>query len=102
MAISIVPLQATPNQSVAVTLSGQALVITINTFEDTDSRQYFSLSLNGTTICQSVLMVNAHAIVQAAYTGLVGDFAVLDTQGDAPPTWDGWGTRWLLVFNDAA
>lgn len=102
MAINIIPLDAVPSQSVAVTLAGQAVVITIATLEDTDSRQYFSLSLNGTTICQSVLMVNASPIVRAAYTGLIGDFAVIDTQGDAAPTWQGWGTRWYLVFNDAA
>lgn len=95
-----IPLQAVANQSVAVTLAGQACIITIQTLSEADQRQYFSLSVAGTIICQGVMMVNDHAIVQAAYTGFIGDFAVEDLQGDAPPLYTGWGTRWLLVYSD--
>lgn len=65
-------------------------------------RQYFGLSVNGDVICRNVLLVNRSRIVRAAYTGFIGDFAVIDTQGDESPQYTGWGTRWLLVFSDDA
>ena len=100
MAITTVPLQNVANQSVGITLSGQACLINIRTLSD-DGRQYFSLSVAGRVICDNVLMVNRHAIVQAAYTGFIGDFAAVDMQSDEPPVYTGCGTRWQLVYNDA-
>lgn len=98
MAITFVPLKALPSQSVSVVLAGQPCSIGIRQI---GGRQYLSLSLNGTVICQNVLMVNRSAIVRAAYTGFVGDLAAVDTQGDDAPEYTGWGSRWVLAFNDA-
>jgi hypothetical protein len=99
MAISTIPLKAIPSQSVNVVLSGQPCLIDIRLIGD---RQYLSLSVNGDVICQNVLMVNRSAIIRAGYTSFVGDLAAIDTQGDEAPQYSGWGTRWLLAFNDAA
>lgn len=94
-----IPLKQIPSQAINVILAGQPCAIDLRLM---GGRQYFSLSVNGTVICRNVLMVNLSRIVRAAYTGFVGDFAVIDTQGDEAPQYSGWGTRWLLAFNDAA
>lgn len=94
-----IPLKAIPSQSINVVLVGQPCAIDLRLM---GGRQYFGLSVNGTVICRNVLLVNQSRIVRAGYTGFVGEFAVIDTQGDAPPDYTGWGTRWLLAFNDAA
>lgn len=99
MAIYTIPLKQVPSQAVNVLLAGQPCTIELRLM---GGRQYFSLSVNGTVICRNVLMVNLSRIVRAAYTGFIGDFAVIDTQGDEPPQYTGWNTRWLLAFNDAA
>lgn len=99
MAITLIPLKAIPSQSVNVILAGQPCSIGLRQI---GGRQYLSLSLNGTVICRNVLMVNRSAIVRAAYTGFVGDLAAVDTTpADEAPEYTGWGTRWVLAFNDA-
>lgn len=99
MGISTIPLKAAPSQSVNVILAGQPCIIGLRLI---GGRQYLSLSLNGEIICQNVLVVNRSAIIRAKYTGFVGELAAIDTQGDEAPQYTGWGTRWLLAFNDAA
>lgn len=99
MAVTTIPLKAIPSQSLNVNLAGQPCIIDIRLI---GGRQHLSLSVNGDVICQNVLMVNRSAIVRAAYTGFIGDLAAIDTQGDEAPQYTGWGTRWLLAFNDAA
>ena len=98
MGITTIPLKAVPSQSVNVVLAGQPCTINLLLL---GGRQYLSLSVNGTVICQTILIVNRSAIVRAAYTGFIGDIASIDTQGDEPPDYTGWGTRWALAFNDA-
>lgn len=97
MAITFIPLRAIPSQSVNVPLAGQPCTIILR---EIGGRQYLSLSINGNVICQNVLMVNRSAIVRAAYTGFIGELAAVDTQGDEAPVYTGWGTRWVLAFND--
>ena len=99
MGVSTIPLKAVPSQSVNVVLAGQPCTIGLRLM---GGRQYLSLSLNGTVICRNVLVVNRSAIVRAAYTGFIGELAAIDTQGDDAPEYTGWGTRWVLAFNDAA
>lgn len=99
MAVFTIPLSKTPSQAVNVLLAGQPCTIELRLM---GGRQYFSLSVNGEVICRNVLLVNLSRIVRAAYTGFIGDFAVIDTQGDEPPQYTGWNTRWLLAFSDDA
>ncbi len=94
-----IPLTATPSQSVQVLLDGQSCVISVRTMGD---RLYLSLSKDGVVICRNVLLQNRTPIVRAAYSGFTGELAIVDTQGDEPPTYDGLGSRWLLLFNPDA
>lgn len=98
MGISTIPLKAVPSQSINIGLAGQPCTIAL---AEIGGRQYLSLSINGSVICRNVLVVNRSAIIRAAYTGFIGELAAIDTQGDEAPKYSGWGTRWLLAFNDA-
>lgn len=99
MTVYTIPLKQVPSQRVNVVLSGQPCTIELRQL---DGRQYFSLSVNGTVICQNVLVVNRSRIVRAAYTGFIGDFASIDTQGDDAPDYTRWNARWLLAYSDDA
>lgn len=99
MAVALVPLDPLPSQSVNIVLAGQPCTIELR---ELGYRQYLSLSKDGTPICRNVLLQNRTAIVRAKYAGFVGELAVVDTQGDEPPAYSGWGTRWLLLFNPDA
>jgi len=97
MAVVQIPLKPIPSQSVNVVLAGQPCTIELRQL---GGRQYLGLSINGRVICRNVLVVNRSAIIRAKYTGFIGELAAIDTQGDDAPIYTGWGTRWLLAFND--
>lgn len=94
-----IPLQAVPSQAVQVVLGGQPCTVGLRQLA---GRQYLSLSVNGTVICQNVLLQDRSPVVRAPYTGFVGDVAVVDTQGDSAPEYIGWGARWQLLYNPDA
>lgn len=94
--IYTIPLQPVPSQSVAVLLEGQPFILHIRQI---GGRQYFSASISGEVICLNVLMVTRSLIMQASYKNVVGDFFVIDNQGDEAPEYTGWGNRWLLAFS---
>jgi len=106
----IVPVQAIPNQTLAVVLAGQQCQITLQTRED--GNLYFSLTLGNTTsICNNVLCENANRLVRYAYLGFVGDFWIIDTQSvpdvnglpiGSDPDFTGLGTRFLLEYLEAS
>lgn len=98
MTFYTIPLKQVPSQAVNVVLAGQPCYIELRLMK---GRQYFSLSVNGNVICQNVLLVNRSWVVRAKYTGFIGDFMVVDTQGDSAPEYSGWDKRWLLAFSDA-
>lgn len=99
MTVSRIPLSQVPSQSVNALLAGQPCTITLR---DLGNRQYLSISRNGAVIATNLLLQNNARILMSAYTDFVGDLAVIDLQGDAPPQYTGWGTRWVLVFSDDA
>lgn len=96
MTVYTIPLKQDPSQRRAVMLLDQPFVIELRQLK---GRQYFSASISGEVICRNVLMVNKSRIMRAAYKNVIGDFFVIDTQGDAAPEYTGWGTRWLLAFS---
>ena len=109
MSILQIPLRTRPSQRVQVQLTATnaaGIVVVQNCvlqLRQLGGRQFFSLSLNGTPICDNVLMQQGTPLVLAAYTGFIGDFAVVDLSGQQqPPQYTGWGTRWVLLYNPNA
>ena len=90
-----IPLQDVANQNVSVSLNGQRCSIYLN---DMNGRQYMTVKLNGNYICNNVLLQSGFPVIGAAYTGFIGDFMVVDLQGNSYPVYSGWNDRWLLVY----
>ena len=97
MTIFSVPLKPVPSQKIIVDLNGQSSTIIIRQL---GGRQFFSLSVEGNIICESVLMVDRSAIVRASYTGFIGDLMSVDTEKNEAPFYSGWGSRFVLIYSD--
>jgi hypothetical protein len=89
--------QQVASQELATVVNGQACGISLR---EMDGKQYFSLTLNSTSICKNVLIQHNTTLVNAPYSKLVGDFIVIDTQGVEPPQYTGWDSRWVLLYKD--
>lgn len=46
-------------------------------------------------------MVDRSRIVRAEYTGFKGDFIAVDTGGKGAPFFDGWGSRFFLLYSES-
>ena len=92
-----VPLTQDPNQTIRVILGNQQVVIGITS---TGNGVFVSVNSNGVDIINSVLALNQMALMVNYYMGFVGQLMFYDTQGESDPTWDGFGTRYLLVYMD--
>lgn len=91
-----VPLQAVPNQTLAISLARQAVQIAVR---QNGEAMYFDLRFNGapvtlTRICRD----RARLLTGAHYHGFAGDFAFVDTQGREDPNYTGLGARWQLYY----
>jgi hypothetical protein len=109
----IVPLQAVPNQTVAVTLASQSCQI--NVYEKTRytgftnlgvwnsyTIMFMDLYVNNVLIVGGVIARNGVQIVRDAYFGFTGDFMFVDTQGTSDPTSSELGSRYQLFYLEAS
>ena len=94
-----IPLQATPSQTLAVTLSGQA--VQLNIYQKR-SGLYMDVLVNNTLIIGGVICKNLNRIVRSLYLGFQGDLAFVDNQGSTDPVYSGFGSRFILLYLDAA
>ena len=100
MSLYIIPLDAVSNQTFSVTLGTQSCQITIDT--KVGYGVFISLWLDGVSIVQSSIALNRTGIVRYAYMGFVGELYFVDLLGSSDPDYTGFGTRYVLVYNDAA
>lgn len=92
-----IPLQKVANQSVACTLGGQACVIDIRKLGD---GLFLSLTRDDAPICKNVKLVSRSPVVNAPYTGFIGDLIAIDTREDEEPRYEEWGSRFFLLYNE--
>lgn len=98
--MQIVPLQPLPAQAVGVLLSDQQVNLTLRQLS---SGLFISVAIENLEIVGLVICQNMNRIVRDAYLGLIGDFVFYDTTGArANPFFSGLGTRFQLVYVDAA
>lgn len=98
--MQIVPLASIPAQNLQVTLANQPCTINLATLS---TGLYFSLDLNGESICANTICEDQALILKdRRYAGFVGDFVFVDTRGNDDPQYAGLGTRWFLVYLEAA
>lgn len=91
----LVPLQAVPSQTVALTLAGQQCQI--NVYQKTTGL-FFDLIVNGVDIIKARICRNKALLIDAPYKGVIGDFLFYDTQGNSDPDYTGLSERYALLF----
>ena len=96
-----IPLQTLPAQSFITILGEQNVEISVYQRFD---RLYADISLDDSPIATGCICQNGVPVIQQT-TPFAGALIFADTQGDAPPQWDGIGgdsPRWVLLYLTAA
>jgi hypothetical protein len=95
----LVPLQPVPYQTLQITLVGQNCQLSLYV---TAHGVYFDLIVNGVPVSVANLCRNIVLLNPIAYSGFIGNFFFIDTQGNEDPLWEGLGTRFMLIYLTAA
>ena len=94
--MQIIPVQDVCNQSVQITLGGQAC--NINLYQTLDQGFYCDLYVNNALVIGGVICQNLNKIVRDLYFGFSGDLYWNDLQGSNDPSSPGLGTRYELLY----
>jgi hypothetical protein len=95
-----IPLAPVPSQTLACVLAKQNASLSLYT---RGALLYLDLSVGGvpvvsTRICRNITRL----LLDAQYRGFTGDLCFVDTQGDTDPVYTGLGSRYQLVYLEAA
>ena len=94
-----VPLAPVPSQTLSVILGVQNVNLSVYV-ESTGI--YMDVVSNGATIATTrILRDGARVLQDEQYSGFVGDFVMVDTQGELDPVYTGLGSRFQLVYLEA-
>jgi hypothetical protein len=91
----VIPIDALPNQTIQVTVAQQNCQVTLR---QSHTGLYFDLIVSGVPVVVGRICRDRVPLVRAAYTGFIGDFAIIDTQGIQDPDYTSLGARYLLVY----
>lgn len=95
-----VPLSAVPDQTLAITLAGQACQIALRS---NGGNLYFDLTAGGVSIVRTRIVRNKQLLLlDARYRPFVGDFLFNDTQGDTQPVFTELDSRYVLYYVEEA
>lgn len=92
----IVPLAAVPAQTLSIELGGQQCRLAVR---QKATGMYVDLYVNDALIIGGRIARNLARIVRSSYLGFAGDLAFFDTAGKTDPTYDGLGTRYVLLYS---
>lgn len=95
----IIPLDAISNQTFSITLGSQSCQIKIDS--KVGYGVFVSLWVDSTSIVQSSIALNRVGIVRYAYLPFTGEIYFVDMQGSDDPDYTGFGTRYIMVYDDA-
>lgn len=91
----IIPLSPIPSQKLKVVLNDQDCEISILM---RGPNLYLDLTVDGVVIQQGALLLDYVSAIQIPTRNFSGTLAMVDTQGQAAPRYDGLGNRWKLCF----
>ena len=93
--MQVIPLTAVASQSFTVQLNGQNCDINIY---QKSTGLYFDLTVNGESIVNTMICLNAVGLVREVYLGFIGQLVFIDTQGSDDPYYTGLGSRYILTY----
>lgn len=91
----IIPLAATPSQTLNVKLGSQYCRIDVYM---KSTGLFMDLYVKGVAVTTAALCRDRIKIVRRKYLNFSGDLAFMDTQGASDPQVDGLGTRYVLTY----
>lgn len=92
----LVPTNAVPSQTLTIQLANQN--VQLNIYQEPYG-MFMDVLVNNSLIIGGVLCKNLVRIVRNAYLNFIGDFVWYDvTEQNLDPTYDGVGSRYLLVY----
>lgn len=91
----IIPLSPIPSQKLKVVLDDQDCEISVLM---RGSNLYLDLTVDGVVIQQGALLLDYVSAIQIPTRNFSGTLAMVDTQGQAAPRYDGLGRRWKLCY----
>lgn len=91
----IIPLQAVPNQQVTTLLDGQ--YVQIDVFQKTTGL-FANVYQNNDLVVGGVICQDRNRLIRSAYLGFSGDLAFVDMEGTDDPSYEGIGSRFLLLY----
>jgi len=95
----VIPIQATPAQSLSSVLGGQNCQINIY---QKSTGLYLDLLVSNSPIILSTICLDRVRLVREAYIGFTGDLTFADTQGTSDPVYTGLGSRFVLLYLEAS
>ena len=93
--MQVIPLAATPNQTMKCVLGGQYCTIRLMT---TSAGLLIDVLVNESPVVQGVLCLDQNRLIRYPYLGFVGDLVFVDTQGSQDPEYSGLGSRYQLLY----
>lgn len=99
MTVSIIPLNAVPSQTETVQLGTQSCRLNVR---QRRTGLFVDLYEQDVPIVLGVKALNQVRLIREAYLGFDGDLFFVDTQGSSDPEYAGLGSRYLLLWDDAA
>lgn len=92
-------IQPVASQTTKVVLDGKSCEISVYV---KNQCMFFDLTVNGMQIAYAVQCKNLVSLVPTSYLGFIGWLTFFDTQGTDDPIYTGLGSRWVLLYMDAA
>jgi hypothetical protein len=92
-----IPIQSVPSQRISVVLGTQNCQIAIYLLGD---NLYVDLNSNGIDISTGIIALDCVPLSPFNYSGFSGNLVFCDTQAANDPTYDGLGSRYVLLYLD--
>jgi hypothetical protein len=97
MTYTVIPVPSTPNPEFTCVLDGQQAQITLTS---TDYGLFADVLYNGVPVSNAKMCLDRVDINPNRYNGMPQALFFCDTQGTTPPVWQGFNTRYLLLYGD--
>lgn len=97
--MKIIPIAAVPSQTFNIVLAGQNCAVALY---QKAGDVYIDISVSNRPIVSCARCADRVKVVQHEYLGFIGDIAFADMQGSNDPEYSGFGTRYKLIYLEAA
>jgi hypothetical protein len=93
----LVPLTPVPSQTLSITLGEQRC--RLNVYQKAFGI-FVDVYVNDEAVVVGAVARNLAYIVRSAYLGFVGDLYFNDTNGTSDPSYEGLGSRFVLLYDE--